>query len=74
MLKTKKITKTYTNTFFKKLYQCQKIENAISLSNIGLQVSSWAILSEIVYIYSIYCIVFKLNFSFFSADFGLRGH
>ena len=40
-----------------------KIENVISLSKIGLQFKSWAILSEIVYIYSIH-IVFCLNYIF----------
>ena len=39
-------------TFFKKLHQCQKNENATPLSKIGLQIISWAISSEI-YTYSI---------------------
>ena len=51
----------------------EKIENALSVSKIGLQIKSWAILSEIVYIFRIY-IVSGLNniFLFFIADFGLR--
>ena len=46
------------------------IENAISLSKIGLQIKSWAILSEIVYIYSMY--IAQTTFLFFSADFSIK--
>ena len=49
--------------FFFRLRQLKKIENGISLSKIGLEIKFWAILSEIVYIYSIY-IVFCLNYIF----------
>ena len=53
----------------------KKIENAISVSKISLQIKSWGILSEIVYIFMIY-IVCGLNniFLFFIADFVLRSH
>ena len=51
------------NSFFFKLRQLTKIENAISPRKISLQIKSQAILAEIVYIYSMY-IVYCLNYIF----------
>ena len=44
-----------SNTFFKTLYHRKNLGNAKSLSKIGLQFISWAILSEIVPTYNILC-------------------
>ena len=63
------------NTFFKKLYQSKYFGDAISLSTIGLQIISRAILSEIVRTYNmvLVCITNYIFYYIFSGDFVFKG-